>query len=283
MKKKIFSVFLVIVFLVLGILYYTSKYSLMVSHYTIESDEITKNIRIVQISDLHNSVFGKENQRLIDEVKNQNPDLIFITGDILNSNQEDTEIAYHVIEVLSQEYPVYFSYGNHEKDYEKKYQVDVKQLFQKAGAIVLEQDYVDTEVNGQNLRIGGIYGYCLPEKYSEGNEDRFIEKMYLSEYQDTDRYKILLCHMPVCWLINGSLDSWNVNAVFAGHAHGGQIIFPLIGGLYGPDMGFFPGRIEGVYDSEDGKKHAIVSRGLGSTEIVPRINNIPEIVVVDIQ
>ncbi len=193
------------------------------------------------------------------------------------------DIAVHVIEELSKYYPVYFSYGNHEKQYEEKYSVDIKEVFEEAGCTVLEQDYIDIEIKNIPVRIGGIYGYCLPQDIKSDRDERFIEQMYVHSFENTDRYKILLCHMPVSWISYGSLDSWNIDLVLSGHVHGGQIIFPGLGGLYAPDMGFFPGKLNGVFDSEDGSKHAVVSRGLGSTEWVPRFNNLPEIVVLDIE
>lgn len=104
----------------------------------------------------------------------------------------------------------------------------------------------------------------------------------LRDFENTDRYKILLSHLPIAWLRNDGLEEWDIDCVFSGHLHGGQVILPGIGDVYAPDMGWFPGRLEGVFDSEDGKRHLVLSAGLGNTEVVPRFNNIPEIVCVDL-
>ena len=227
-----------------GISLFRSKYSLGLSEYEICSSRIISDIRIVQLTDLHNSTFGDNNADLIALVQEQNPDLILITGDQLNSGEENTSIATDSISALCQIAPVYVSLGNHEVEYQQSYNTDIKALYEQAGATVLEREYVDTEVNGQQLRIGGIYGYCLPARYLETNEANPEECAFLSEFQDTDRYTVLLTHMPVCWLINDGINEWDIDCVFSGHVHGGEVILPFIGGLYAPDFGWFPGKLE---------------------------------------
>lgn len=259
---------------------YISIFGLICTHYEIFTEKINTSIRIVQLSDLHNNVFGSKNEKLIELVNEQSPDLILMTGDMLNMDKEDSSIAEELICDLCQIAPVYFSYGNHEKDYEKKINVDLSNLFKKNGAHILEYTYEDIIIKEQKIRMGGLYGYCLPEKY--GIEAKQKEVSFLNEFQSTELCTILLCHMPVCWIANDGISEWNVDYVFAGHVHGGQIRLPFVGGLYAPDQGWFPGQVSGVYNSDDGKKRLILSRGLGSSEKIPRFNNIPEIVVVDI-
>ena len=239
-----------------------SKYVLKCSNYTIESNKMATDIRIVHLSDLHNSELGEDNSRLLDMTRQQSPDLILITGDQLNLDEEDTSVAVDTVAALCEIAPVYFSFGNHEVEYQKNFGTDVKVLFESVGATVLEREYVDLQINGQNIRIGGIYGYCLPEKYFETGEADAEECAWLNEFQNTDAYTILMCHMPVSWLINDGLDEWDIDCVFSGHTHGGQVIIPYVGGLYGPDLGWFPGYLQGLYHSKDGSKTLVLSRGL---------------------
>lgn len=276
----------IVVLLIVGLVIknnlYESEYSLSSISYEIKADKIQKSIRLVQITDLHNSIFGDNNQNLLDLVAEQAPDLILITGDLLNSDESETDIATNLISGLGSIAPVYVSLGNHEVEYQQNYGIDITQLYEDIGAVVLDRQYQDLEVNGQKVRLGGIYGYCLPEKYLETNEANPEECAFLSDFQNTDLYTILMCHMPVCWMINDGLDEWDVDCVLAGHVHGGQVILPLIGGVYAPDMGWFPGKLQGLYSSEDGSSTMVLSTGLGNTESVPRFNNIPEVVTVDI-
>lgn len=258
---------------------YSSSYMLSVSLYEIKSSKISEKIRIVQITDLHNSQFGDDNEKLTNLVCEQEPDLIVMTGDLLNTTGESTEIAVNLISDLRYVAPVYISRGNHEIDFEGSHNVDISAVFSVAGAIVLERDYTDIDINNQSIRLGGIYGYCLPE---ENEAARVDETIFLENFQKTNILKVLLTHMPLAWYHSGSLNTWDIDVVFAGHTHGGQIRLPFIGGLWAPDQGWFPGKEAGLYYSEDQEKVMVLSRGLGSAEKIPRFNNIPEIVVVDI-
>lgn len=265
-----------------GVLLFASRYGLEVANYVLSSPKLTERIRLVQLTDLHNSEFGEDNERLVRLVGRQNPDLILMTGDMLNGREDETEIAANLVRRLVAIAPVYFSYGNHEITHERTFWRDLTALFEEAGATVLDRTYEDVTVNGQDIRLGGIYGYCLPEKYYDSGEAKRWECEYPRAFQDTERYTLLLAHLPTCWIRNDNLDIWEIDCVLSGHEHGGQIRLPFIGGLYAPDQGLFPGRSSGIYASQDGSSVMVLSRGLGSGVGVPRFNNVPEIVVVDI-
>lgn len=261
---------------------YISKNSLTVTHYNIFTFKLCNSLRLIQITDLHNSQFGISNESLLKKVAAEHPDLILLTGDLLNSDEQDTSVALELIRELSKIAPTYASYGNHEKEYEENYGINLTIAFEEAGAKVLEFSYDDIEVNGQKLRIGGLYGYCTPAKYLKTGEANPKECEFLSDLQSTDNFTLLLTHMPFSWIANDAISEWDIDCVFTGHDHGGQIRIPLLGGLYAPDQGWFPGKDCGLYYSKDKEKVMVLSRGLGSAGKIPRFNNIPEIVVVDI-
>ncbi len=259
-----------------------SEHALSVSTYRVSVPSFTGPLRIVQLTDLHNSTFGAHNQRLVQKVAAQQPDLILITGDLLNYNEQRTDIAEELIRQLVPVAPVYVSFGNHEIAYMRNYGVDLRKLYSAAGATVLEYDRTDLAVNGQNIRLGGVYGYCMPGRFLKTGEAWESECMFLEDFQNTEAYTILLCHLPYSWIVYDSLDSWDVDLVLCGHVHGGQVRIPFIGGMWAPDQGWFPGWESGIYSSKEGNKVMVLSRGLGNTDKLPRFNNIPEILVLDL-
>jgi predicted MPP superfamily phosphohydrolase len=257
------------------------RFSFTVSQYTVPSQKLNGGFRVVHLSDLHNREYGDGNVRLLNAVQEQQPDLILFTGDLVTETLPGREPALSLLRELVKIAPVYVSLGNHELEYAQWQQVDLRSMLEETGATVLDKEYLDLEIQGQPVRLGGLYGYCLPAKYLFTGEADKEECAFLYDFQDTPRHTLLLSHMPACWIVNKGLEEWQVDSVFSGHAHGGQIRLPFIGGIYAPDQGFFPGWVEGVTASENGQKHLIISRGLGSSVPLPRVFNTPEIVVVD--
>lgn len=283
MKRRfliILTMLLVLGLSVLGVvLYYCTDPELIETHYTVEAD-VDAPLSIVHLTDLHNTEFGEDNRHLIDLVSQQNPDLIVMTGDMLNQDDESLEIVCGLISNLSEIAPVYFSYGNHETSWETTWGRDLAQPLTEVGAIILNNEYIDTEVNGQKFRIGGYMGYYRqPHMMTSGNEQKALELAFADDFEDTERFKILLNHIPTAWVDWGYIDKFPVDVVFSGHYHGGVIQIPLLDrGIYAPYVGFFPRYTKGVFAGTQAT--CVLSAGLSSEYLIPRINNPPEIVVI---
>ena len=138
--------------------FFITSLFLHVTHYSVKT-EVDETIRIVQLTDLHNAEFGKGNRKLVALVGQQDPDLILMTGDMLNRDDPNTEIVEELIAEMSAIAPVYYGYGNHETEWESNFGRDLHKIFGDAGATVLECEYEDVEVKGQHLRIGGYMAY----------------------------------------------------------------------------------------------------------------------------
>lgn len=284
-RKRLVWVILPIFFL--GVItavvyYYVISLDLTVSTYEMEAD-VSASLRIVQLSDLHNAEFGGDNADLIDLVAEQDPDLIVMTGDMLNQDDENLDIVCRLISRLTDIAPVYYGYGNHETSWEETYGTDLTSVLTESGAVVVNNDFVDIEINGVELRIGGYMGYYRqPGMFSVSDEQRSLELAFAEEFEDTDRIKILLNHIPTAWVDWEYINKYPVDVVFSGHYHGGVIRIPIIDrGIYAPYVGLFPKYTKGVFPGMEAT--CIISTGLGSEHSgVPRLNNPPEIVVVDL-
>lgn len=277
-KLRILLIFMCLLFLGLAVDLLASWKLISVSRYEYFSDKADIGFKVVQLSDLHNWQFGTDNSRLIQCIKKELPDVIFMTGDMLNDDERNTKIILNLIEETAKIAPVYFALGNHEVGYLKNFPEKNSLIndLEQAGAVVLDQEYTDTEIAGQEVRIGGIYGYVLDREWKDGSEQRFMET-----FQNTNRLKILLAHVPEGLLLWKSMETWDVDLVFSGHVHGGQVRIPFIGGLFDPEEGWFPTYTKGMFTCGGGTM--ILSAGLGSSRGIPRINNLPDLVVCEIK
>ena len=251
------------------------------TYFQIDSYKIAKPIRLVVLADLHNHEFGKNNQKLIKRVREQKPDLVLMVGDILDAEAEDDSAAVNLVETLSSVAPVCFALGNQEIEFMKEHK-DFLSHLEKAGGFVLEKSYQDIQVGSSTLRIGGMYGYAFQTEEGAmglGDEERFE---FLKDFTNTDNYQILLFHRPESFVLGNASKLWKPDMVVSAHIHGGQVVLPFVGGIYGAELGWFPEYTYGRYRLED--TDLFITRGLGSgREALPRFNNIPEIMVVDLQ
>lgn len=244
---------------------------------------VSSPIRIVQLSDLHDREFGADNSDLTALVRDQNPDLIALTGDMLDksASQEDVEALYRLVSDLKQIAPVYWADGNHERMFVRATGTPLHQGLSEAGCIVLDCSYADVSVCGQALRIGGYSGYYgTPHMTTDDTVQEEAENAFFRDFENTRQLKLLLCHIPTSWLDWNYIDKYPVDLVLCGHYHGGQIRLPIIGGLYAPYVGLFPEYTEGMYEGK--MATAILSTGLGASPGIPRFNNPAQVVVVDL-
>ena len=227
---------------------------------------------IVQISDLHNAKFGNEQARLLKAVAEQEPDIIAVTGDLVDSSRTDFDVAMDFMEQAVSIAPVYYVTGNHEGWLEGNY-AELERRLENVGIFVMNDTMYSGQYEGVELNIAGVRDPDMP-----GNNIVLVKQTINALTEDAKGYIILLSHRPE--LYDTYVES-NADLVLTGHYHGGQFRIPFIGGVYAPGAGFFPEYTEGTF-TENGTT-MVVSRGLGNSVIPVRINNRPEVVVVRLQ
>lgn len=276
-RKKIIGILFVLCVFLAGWIAWGNT-ALMISELTIKNDKISSGFsgfRIAQISDLHNAEFGEDNEKLLSMLDECKPDIILITGDLIDSRRTDIDIGITFAEQAAMIAPTYYVTGNHEARIDE-YEGLIKGL-EQAGVQVLQNECVLLELSGEKLAIAGIEDPSFTTDYLFGDSET-VTKDILSELLDENIYTVLLAHRPE--LFDTYVDC-EADLVFSGHAHGGQFRVPLIGGVVAPNQGLFPEYDAGLYSEED--TDMVVSRGIGNSILPFRINNRPEIVLVELQ
>lgn len=247
------------------------------SHYVVADPKIPQGFEgftIAQISDLHNKEWGNS---LIKRLKKESPDVIVITGDLIDSNHMDLKVALTFAQEAREVAPVFFVTGNHEA-WSGHYSA-FKQGLIDIGVTVLEDEATTIEQNGDTITLLGLMDPAFTPKAQFSYEKEGIMTNILSEITtEQDGYRILLSHRPETFSAYVQAD---IDLVLAGHAHGGQARIPLIGGVVAPDQGFFPDFSQGLHEKNNTRM--IVSRGLGNSIIPIRINNNPELVILRLE
>lgn len=277
MKKKI--PILVIAGLALAFIIWTiwGNVTVGVTHYTIKNGrlpEAFQGFKIAMVSDFHNAGFANDNSRLIEMIKKEDPDIIAITGDLVDSSRTDIDTSVRFVSRLSEIAPCYYITGNHESWIGDK----LKELEEKliaVNVIILHNEHVLLERDSERIQLAGIDDPDFIDRDTFVQES--IEKMQIEETGLSEGYTILLSHRPETF--KAYVDE-KIDLVLAGHAHGGQFRLPFVGGLIAPNQGFFPKYDAGVYRQDS--TVMIVSRGIGNSIIPVRIGNRPEIVIVEL-
>lgn len=266
-------------------LYLRSEYEkeqLSVERTVLQSAKIRKDCTLVFLSDLHEHRFGDGNERLLAAVAEVAPDLVLVGGDmIISKGQANTGAALELITKLASRYPVFSGNGNHENRllwepnvYGKSYEAYVGEL-KRVGVKILDNrtEWVgeDVAVTGIDLEAG-VYRKFRPDHLTEEEIEEKVGKAY------GDRFQILLCHSP---LFFRQCRNWGADLTLSGHFHGGTIRLPYLGGVMTPQYQFFLPYCAGEF--KEAGRHMIVSRGLGTHSINIRLNNKPQLVVVELK
>ncbi len=250
-----------------------------ITHTVIKSDRLPtsfKGYKIAQVSDLHNAQIGGDNQKVLDLLEESNPDIIVFTGDIVDSRRTDFDVAVDFAKRAEDIAPCYYVCGNHESRL-TDYQNLVRRL-ENIGVTVLQNQKIRLELGGEYITLLGIVDPAFYNEYPSENDDEYVSKTLTNLMGEDDGFRVVLSHRPE---LVKTYAQFNLDVVFSGHAHGGQFILPLIGGLFAPSQGLFPDYTQGVHTVENTK--LVISRGVGNSAFPFRFNNRPEVVVIEFQ
>lgn len=249
-----------------------SRDDLEISRYEVKSQKLPESFdgfKIVQLSDLHGAEFGEDGMGLVEKVKELEPDIIALTGDFV-TDEGDLAAVEKLAARLVKLCPVYFVSGNHE--FGSGLAVKVRNILERAGVKYLSNEYLTISRGEDEILLGGVED---PLAYADMlSPDELAQKMNDAA---PDAFKILLGHRNY-WMTE--YPELPVDLIFCGHAHGGLIRIPGVGGLIGTDRRLFPDFDAGEYNN--GRYTLIVSRGLGNSVSIPRVFNRPEIVCVEL-
>lgn len=267
---------------------YRETHCFRVTRYSVPAEKlagIVRDVKILFLSDLHNCAYGNENERLLRSIRDEDPDLILIGGDMLVGKAGiPYETALHFVEQLPEICPTVYANGNHElmmkeepENYEDAYRI-YKNSLEKKGVHFLEDSRIRVELGDASLQICGLE---LPSSsYRKFRKDRITASDIEEHFgfpASADVYTILLAHNPA--YMDAYLE-WGADMVLSGHLHGGLIRVPGIGGIVTPQGFLFP-RYSGEM-TQKGSQTVIVSRGLGTHTLNIRLFNTPELISIQL-
>lgn len=277
-KHKFLTFILILTILLVPYVTYENN-ALTTTKVIIENNKIPESFngyKIIHISDLHNKSFGDNQHKLLDNIEEASPNIIVITGDLIDSRNTNIDIALDFINGAVKIAPTFYVSGNHEA--RTNLYANLKSRLQDSGVVVLDNERIELIKDNEVIELIGLLDNSfIGTDYYNSNPD--IKKVSLAELTEgSHNFKILLSHRPE--LLSLYADN-NVDLVFSGHAHGGQINLPIIGPIIAPGQGFFPKLVEGIHTEKN--TTMVISRGLGTSVIPVRILNNPEIIEVTLK
>ena len=257
-KKFIFLAVAAAVLVALVIWIAWGNTALELNTYTISSSKLPQSFdgyRIAHVSDLHNTEMGKDNEKLLAMLRDADPDMIAITGDLIDSRNTDIEVALKFVSEAVKIAPCYYVTGNHEARVNEY--GELKAGMETAGVTVLEDVRTEISMEGATITLIGVNDPSYQTDYLFGDSETVMNTKLEDLHTEHDGFTILLSHRPE--LFDTYVDQ-DIDLVLSGHAHGGQFRLPFIGGLVAPNQGFFPEYDAGIYT--EGNTNMLVSRGI---------------------
>ena len=276
-REKWYAIITIIIVIAVAAVVFWN-YSVKTNKYNINSNKIPESFdgfRIVQVSDLHNAKFDKYNSSILAPIFHAEPDIIVITGDMIDSRRTDVDVAISFVQKAVNIAPVYYVNGNHESRVPEEYE-KLKEGLGKAGVTILENSSADITIDDETITLVGINDPTFRMKLVDDTMKQNIAHQLMHVIPDNNNYKILLAHRPEYF----DVYAGNIDLVLSGHAHGGQFIIPFVGGVIAPGQGFMPEYYKDSYIKNG--TEMIVSRGIGNSIFSFRINNKPEIIVAEL-
>jgi predicted MPP superfamily phosphohydrolase len=242
-------------------------------------------MKFVLLTDLHNNRYGKNNNKLLKLVKEQNPDYILIAGDmIIGKEGYDTKVAQNFLKELTKQYTVYYGNGNHEQrlgHYDATKDTVYKEYMDECsrmGVHLLRNEHCIIKKDNSKIIIHGVE---IHEDFYKKMKRPVMTTKYLNDLigiPNREDYHILIAHNPMYF---NDYVTWGADLVVSGHVHGGMIRLPILGGVISPQYQFFPKYDAGKFKIKE--KYMILSRGLGMHTIKIRFLNHPELVVINLK
>lgn len=279
MKRK-YTVALLLLLAALALWIAWGNTALELNTYVISSSHLPEafsGFRIAHVSDLHNAQMGQNNQALLNMLEEAAPDIIVITGDLVDSRKTDISVAAAFAKAAVSIAPCYYVTGNHEARLADAQYTQLEAALMDAGVAVLHDSAVTLVREDASISLLGM------DDPSFGGDSGILSSFPGTTGETTfppqaNRFRILLSHRPELFeeYVREGFD-----LVFSGHAHGGQFRIPFIGGIIAPNQGLFPKYDAGLYTQ--GTTNMLVSRGIGNSLFPFRINNRPELLLVTLQ
>ncbi len=275
--KRVILMTLIVLLAIFTVINLWENITVGTTFFKITSDRLPASFngfKIAQISDLHNAELGQDHSEIIRILKEEKPQIIVITGDLIDSNHLDMDTAISFVQQAVTIAPCYYVTGNHEAWIKENYQKLEDRLLD-SNVIILHDEVVLFERDSESIQLIGL------DDPEFSDQDSYIQQIVLSTKLSNlnldNRFRLLLSHRPEAF--DAYVDN-NIDLVLSGHTHGGQFRLPFIGGVVAPNQGFFPKVDAGEY--HEFNTTMIVSRGLGNSIIPIRINNRPEVVIVEL-